>query len=107
MADGDVQAESTDTRTDNTGGRPAGTPRARIVAGRPGLLERFPDIFFPAPAVLALLAIMVFPSFFNLYISLNEWFAASASPPFHCSLEYCAEPGWGPEEFGVVSPNGW
>ncbi len=81
MADGDVQAESTDTRTDNTGGRPAGTPRARIVAGRPGLLERFPDIFFPAPAVLALLAIMVFPSFFNLYISLNEWFAASASPP--------------------------
>jgi multiple sugar transport system permease protein len=81
MADGDVQAESTDNRTDNTGGRPAGTPRVRIVAGRPGLLERFPDIFFPAPAVVALLAIMVFPSFFNLYISLNEWFAASASPP--------------------------
>jgi multiple sugar transport system permease protein len=24
---------------------------------------------------------MVFPSFFNLYISLNEWFATSASPP--------------------------
>ncbi len=81
MADGDVQAESTDTRIDNTGGRPAGAPRTRIVAGRPGLFERFPDIFFPAPAVVALLAIMVFPSFFNLYISLNEWFAASASPP--------------------------
>lgn len=30
---------------------------------------------------MALLAIMVFPSLFNFYISLNEWFAASAARP--------------------------
>ena len=81
MADRDVQAETTYSQMDNAGGHPADPPKARIAAGQPGLLERTPHIFFPAPAVVALLAIMVFPSFFNLYISLNEWFATSASPP--------------------------
>ena len=81
MADRDVQAETTANPMGNAGGRPAQAPKARMSAGQPDLLDRSPQIFFPAPAVVALLAIMVFPSFFNLYISLNEWFATSASPP--------------------------
>ncbi len=61
--------------------RPAAVLRPATRAGRGGLLDRYPHLIFPAPSVAALLAVMVFPSLFNLYISLTEWFAASAARP--------------------------
>lgn len=62
------------------GGAVRGASGARARLARE-VLEHYPRWLFPAPGVLALVALMVFPSGFNLYISLNEWFAASATPP--------------------------
>lgn len=41
---------------------------------------------FPAPAVLALAGIMVFPSLFNIYMSLHEWFATGNTQPKYIGL---------------------
>jgi multiple sugar transport system permease protein len=65
---------------------------------RRGLLESFlafcdrrAAVLFPAPAVLLLLLLMVFPSLFNIYMSLHEWFAASAARPEFVGLKNFAE----------------
>ncbi|MDA8217456.1 MAG: sugar ABC transporter permease [Dehalococcoidales bacterium] len=60
----------------------------------PGLFDRFLSFFdrhapllFPAPAVLALVVVMIFPSIFNIYMSLHEWFATSMNEPKFIGLQ--------------------
>lgn len=77
------------SRDSRAGSEAVPLPPPGQVHGLPwsGLLERYPHWIFPAPGVLVLCAIMVFPSLFNLYISLHEWFAASAARPEFVGLE--------------------
>jgi multiple sugar transport system permease protein len=50
-------------------------------------IDRRAAYLFPAPAVLVLFGVMVFPSLFNIYMSLHEWFATSASQPEFVGLK--------------------
>lgn len=42
---------------------------------------RYPAWIFPLPAVLALLILMIFPVLYTLWMSLQEWFVSSVTPP--------------------------
>jgi multiple sugar transport system permease protein len=54
-------------------------------------IDRRAALLFPAPAVLVLVGIMVFPSLFNIYMSLHQWFATSAAKPEFIGLKNFAE----------------
>ena len=43
--------------------------------------DKYAKYIFPAPAVGVLLLVMVFPSLYNIYMSMHEWFAISAAEP--------------------------
>lgn len=50
-------------------------------------VDRHAAWLFPAPAVIVLAAIMLFPSLFNLYMSLHEWFIMSPGQPKFIGLK--------------------
>src|SRR5512138_1123415 len=43
--------------------------------------KRLPAWIFPLPAVAALFLLMVFPVAYTLWMSLQEWFVSSVTPP--------------------------
>ncbi|MHB1133499.1 MAG: carbohydrate ABC transporter permease [Chloroflexota bacterium] len=69
--------------------RPVAPPEPRRGATDSVLnfIDRHAQWLFPAPAVIALLVVMVFPSLYNVYMSLHEWFAASTAEPEFVGLQ--------------------
>ncbi len=51
------------------------------------LIEKKAKYIFPTPALLVVLAIMVFPLIYTLYMSVHSWFASSVVPPQFNGLE--------------------
>ncbi len=51
------------------------------------LVEKNARYIFPAPALFVILAIMVFPVVYTLYMSVHSWFASSLMPPQFNGLE--------------------
>ncbi|MCL5110848.1 MAG: sugar ABC transporter permease [Chloroflexi bacterium] len=54
-------------------------------------IDRHAQWLFPAPAVIMLLLVMVFPSLYNIYMSMQTWFATSTAEPQFVGLQNFAD----------------
>jgi multiple sugar transport system permease protein len=61
-------------------------------AVRPGeLFDRYFFRLLPVPAAVVIALLIVFPLAFNLYMSLQDWFVSSATPPTFVGLKNFAQ----------------
>lgn len=73
-------------------GSPAPAPPTRPDVARSGggpliaFIERRPEWVFPAPAVLVLGLVMIFPVVYTLYMSVQTWEFSAQSPPTFAGL---------------------
>lgn len=77
-------AVASDTSTAGPGAPPRGPALRPATTGGnalAGLVERYPDKLFPAPALVALALVTAFPVAYTLYMSVQRWEFSALSPP--------------------------
>ncbi len=74
---------TTTTSPNGKGRAPVPPARAPSGFGNPlvALVERHPSWVFPAPAVVVLFLLMVFPVLYTLYMSVQRWEFSALTPP--------------------------
>lgn len=98
---------------DRAGSRPLGRVEGVAIASRKaphlggrgritGVLDRRPDLVFPAPSLLAFLLILGFPIAFVLYVSLHDWPISPTIPATFLGLGNYVALLWSPRFWGSL-----